>query len=1451
MAQDIAELGLRVRSDGVVVAEKRLRDMSRSAGRAEGAAERLSKTMRKMGRNMALAAAAAGAGMAALAARSVKLGIEAEETAAKFQVVFRGSVRETDEALIALTRTIPLTISEMRGLSAGIQDMIVPMGVARDEAANLSVQAVSLAGDLAAFNNTSPERVLQDIKSALAGSAEPMLKYGVDTRVAALEQIALKEGLIETGEALDSTARAQAVFSAIINDSADAIGTAERELDSAAGMMRTLSRDVRQAQEDLGLALLPTFTELLRTLNEVGSGGLTPVQAGMRALAGVILELARITLRAVEGFTMIGNAAENFGDRLIARFSRPDILKALATITALRGGPASGGVATVANAAAGQAADVAAAAEARIEARTAAMNEGLETVRASISALDDALIDLDNGFDRTLGEGADAADDMGDAASGAADKVREAISEIQALGSRRTVDADAYYAALVRGIDAEIEALNGGTEAWEEYTRQQDIARVTASMTNDLMEQGVKITDDMTAAIAAQAEELVDARSAFRDLGDDARTFADSLGESADIMRDVFSDLRGNLDAESDAYKKLTVAIQAANVVKGVAAVLKQLSEGDVYSALPRAAAVAAAVSSLGVAIGNLSSGFGNIAAERQDAQGTGTVMGDAEAKSESIAKATEITAKATSELVGINRGMLRALQNLSDSITGASGIVRQQVQGLEFGGGPDVSAFGDFLDIFDPLGILSGLLGGKSRVVDEGIRIMAGTLDELITGGLVQAFQSVEAKKNIFDDYDLYEEFLDLPDEAQQQFGLVFAALRDTILSAGEVLGLDVESLREALSNARIDEQIVSLFDLSGDEQRAEIEAVFGAIFDDLVSQVIPFIEQFQQAGEGLGETLVRVATSVQVFDAAIAELGLAFDETDPERVAQIAVGLVDMAGGVEEFIGLFTGFLDRFASEEQKLEFLTGQLEGAFEGINLELPLTRDAFLDLFQSLDVTTEAGQRAIVTLLEIAPLADEYYSILEENERQRLNAIRQQRAAIEGFIGLGPSQQLMTLRDGFVEAMEAAKALNATNREYALIIRSFERQLQRFTAELTISVIRQSQALFGEAANVAGDAFESGTERVRLVANSLFDEWQRALTNIKGFADSVLLDTNLTTLSPAQRLAEARRQFNDILTRARGGDVEAAGDLPGAAEAFLNEARFMFASGGQYQQIFRDVQEALRGVEMPPGIEEFTKEIVKNTARTVSAVEEFQNETVQRLERLLQAMDLSNTLRDLGFALDQSPVQIADELGVPLDELAAALGVDLNDVSRETVMGIINMAELLGADIFALGDALGVDIQALADRFEVALDVYDFDSVFMTQNDWLSSIDATLTRIEAWLGVVNSDFIGDGEDMRLGGPGGIVDVGDTPTVTFGSTGGNTQPPTGSTGGASGGAAFGGGSSGGGDDKGVRQIVETLNEMRDENERYYEKATENARQIEQLQQEQNALMRRTAA
>lgn len=85
-----------------------------------------------------------------------------------------------------------------------------------------------------------------------------------------------------------------------------------------------------------------------------------------------------------------------------------------------------------------------------------------------------------------------------------------------------------------------------------------------------------------------------------------------------------------------------------------------------------------------------------------------------------------------------------------------------------------------------------------------------------------------------------------------------------------------------------------------------------------------------------------------------------------------------------------------------------------------------------------------------------------------------------------------------------------------------------------------------------------------------------EEFTRVIDSLQGFQNELKLG-DLSPLSPTQKLAEAKRQYEEVLARARGGDISAADQIPQFARAFLEASRSVNASGGAYQRDFQRVQ----------------------------------------------------------------------------------------------------------------------------------------------------------------------------------------------------------------------------------------------------------------------------------
>lgn len=502
----------------------------------------------------------------------------------------------------------------------------------------------------------------------------------------------------------------------------------------------------------------------------------------------------------------------------------------------------------------------------------------------------------------------------------------------------------------------------------------------------------------------------------------------DSLEPPKDIGFDIIANgatdsLRAmqSLSAQgSKEYRKLGVAIEAVNAIQAVAAVLNQAG-GDPYTAFARMTAMVAAVGSLGYSVGSISGGgFDDVAAERQEVQGT-TIWGD---KSESIANSIDITANAVEKLVGINTDMLKALTSVQDGIAAAAVLIGRDVEipqvsvdvktnlfdGLQnFFSGDVLNLTGILGDTFTellnlPLNIIGSWLGGSSKVVDEGVMILGGTLGDMMDSITVQAFQDIQYKKWRFGSKKSKSATTDITSEVGDQFQLVLDSIADSVYAGATTLGLAGDEVERAIQAFEIETIRISLKGLSVEEQQAEIEAVFGSIFDDLASSVIPFLGGFQLAGEGLGETLTRVATQVSIMDVLVDQLGVTmFDKlANPEMYTAAANNLSTLVGGVEEFASKTSDFISNFASDETKLDIYQNSLDKALGEVGLSLPDSVEGMWELMNSLNGSTEAGQEQIAMLLNMQDQSAAYYDLLENSNDALEEAAQKIADTAEGY-----------------------------------------------------------------------------------------------------------------------------------------------------------------------------------------------------------------------------------------------------------------------------------------------------------------------------------------------------------------------------------------------------------------------------------------------------------------
>ncbi len=772
-----------------------------------------------------------------------------------------------------------------------------------------------------------------------------------------------------------------------------------------------------------------------------------------------------------------------------------------------------------------------------------------------------------------------------------------------------------------------------------------------------------------------------------------AKTNAQIQNESIGSFKALLGAVQTFSKEGSSGFKSMEKGMAALSIVQdliaikaAVTAVLTQ-GEGEPYSAWARMAAMAAAVAPLLASIGASISVFGggsggpssNSAEVRQAVQGTGSVLGDADAKSESIANAVEITANATEQLVGINRGMLRALQGLQAALGDAGGMIARGAGNVDF---PKESGGGLFL----------GLFGSSKTIIDQGIIIAGGTLQSMLDNIVVGAYQTIHNNGGLFGGSSDHDNVVNISDEFARQFQLIIGSIADTVREGAEALGILPAEIEAAMAAFRVEEIRISLKDLTAEEQQAELEAVFSRMFDGLAGAVVPFIEQFQQVGEGLGETLIRIATEVQVVQEGMRQLGLAIDEADPERFAQISDALITAVGGIDAFISGMQSFVANFASDADKLSVATAAINSAFEQAGLTVPATDEAMWALMQTLDATTEEGQQQIATLLRLSDTARQYYDLLDKAEKARLDYIRKSidiQAELNpsgGFIGgrMDIEQWAADTAQSLNDLARAAGRSGAATRDLT--------NVQNVAAQRLAQLIEKLKGELRDLAVTLGyttqaDTIESLTSQIESMSSASSD----AAGAIGSAIDSMREKMNLLLgdLSPFND----QKKLELALEGLRAGTVDAS--------TVLEIGRRLYASTSNYTNLFNQVM----------GMAQFGQPDIGSAGGATEAQGRTLAELIAARDALLAAQrpemadELARRLAELAYATGEDFAAIAEQQGFTLDQL----GEDLNLNSEQLTAYLDQLQSQFEEQDFAqVGQMFQFEIRSSTDRIVAAI-----------------------------------------------------------------------------------------------------------------------------------------------
>lgn len=339
----------------------------------------------------------------------------------------------------------------------------------------------------------------------------------------------------------------------------------------------------------------------------------------------------------------------------------------------------------------------------------------------------------------------------------------------------------------------------------------------------------------------------------------------------------------------------------AKATASGVAAFAKTLASLPFPANIAAGAAVIGLLAAVGVKLAGGGGGGKSISQSRQEQQGTGSVLGDASAKSESISKALEELQKNSNVALEYSSESLAALRSIDNGIAafaaraaGMSGLTGKTA-------GSTNGAAENFVNSTAGTALLGGVIGvainkltgglaskvlgkiagsifgGKTSVEDTGFTLGKGSLGALNAGG-VQAsqYQDVLKKGGWFSSDKRSTNLSSLGSEANDDFTRILKGITRAVTLSAESLGMAGTDFKAKLDGFVVDIGKISLKDMKGDEIEKAIQAVFSKLGDDIAKYAVGGLEGFQQAGEGYLETLVRVASGVERAQFELDRFGL-----------------------------------------------------------------------------------------------------------------------------------------------------------------------------------------------------------------------------------------------------------------------------------------------------------------------------------------------------------------------------------------------------------------------------------------------------------------------------------------------------------------------------------------------------------------------------------------------
>jgi hypothetical protein len=211
---------------------------------------------------------------------------EAEQSFGAMSSVFGDMSGEMERFGSTSAKNLGISTQEFNQLSAVTGALLKNAGLPMEQVAKSTEDLTSRAADLSAMFGTDVTDSVEAMGSAFKGEFDPLEKYGISLKAADVTARAMAEGYVDASGKVTDAGKAIATQEIIMEQSADAAGTFAKESDTLAGSSQIMTAQMKDAQAQMGQALLPAMVKIM--------GVITPMVDMFSKYSNILIPIAGI-----------------------------------------------------------------------------------------------------------------------------------------------------------------------------------------------------------------------------------------------------------------------------------------------------------------------------------------------------------------------------------------------------------------------------------------------------------------------------------------------------------------------------------------------------------------------------------------------------------------------------------------------------------------------------------------------------------------------------------------------------------------------------------------------------------------------------------------------------------------------------------------------------------------------------------------------------------------------------------------------------------------------------------------------------------------------------------------------------------------------------------------------------------------------------------------------------